>query len=65
MGAKFKYFSPNSSIFLSEATKATVSKLGEEIQNGFKDFLKNNYVSQPHGGAITAHFTFRPVTLEP
>jgi hypothetical protein len=55
----------HASIFLSKTIWVTVSNLREEIHNDFKNELKNNYITLPHGGAIKAHFTFCPITLEP
>ena len=51
--------------FFSPTIGATVSKLEEEMHNDIKELLKINYIIRPHGGAITTHFTFWPVTLEP
>ena len=60
-----KYKTCTSSIFFSKTVKAAHFKLGEEVHNNFKNLLIYNFFSRPHGGAITAHFTFCPVTLEP
>ena len=40
------------------------ANLGVEVCDIFKNLLTYTFINQPHGGAITAHFTFWPITLD-
>ena len=54
-----------SSIFPSDTVAATVTGLDGVVHNNYESKLLDNDIGQPHGGAITAHFTFWSTALEP
>ena len=51
--------------FFSQTVRATATTFGGEVHSRVQNYLRKGYTIRPHGGAITAHFTFRPITLEP